>query len=355
MALLRKPVLFFAVAAILLSWLQSPAIAQQTWTEQTTAAAMGYCLARHPYIARDPNDPYTADGFEILASPGVLGAVRRNYVFQRLGASITTPDAGQNQSCDQACGQFGMNYGSAAIGRPLMYRDPAGNLVADGIGDMASLGFKDFDFYNDDDVIAGMWGRPLNYHESDVAQADLCCCQLDTSAPAPPTRACVQFEQPLIVGMQYGAATGQNPGDLVFTENGITVTVEKFQQVSGNTEFNEAMIDNLLVPGAATQSLRLNNIVVRFDMTALAYMPQGATVYYVDYGGSEHLSVNDDPPIADDLATMSGATNGGAVVTVTPGTGGPGNTSGELKIAGAMKSLALGGQEFWIDAVCAEP
>ncbi len=350
-----NPILPFVLTAAILVLTSLPVQAQQTWTEQTTAAAMGYCLARHPYIPRDPANPYTAEGFEILSSPGVLGAVRRNYVFQRLGASITTPDAGQNQSCDQACGQFGMNYGSSAIGRPLMYRDPAGNVVADGIGDMASLGYKDFDFYNDADVIAGMWGRPLNYQESDVAQADLCCCQLDVSAPPPPTRACVQFEQPLIVGTQFGAASGQNPGDVVFTENGITVTVDKFLQVNGNTAFNEAQVDNLLVPGAATQSLRLNNIAVRFDMTALGYVPQGATVYYVDYGGSEHLSINDDAPIADDLAAMSGATNGGATVTVTPGAGGPGNVSGAVKIAGAMKSLALGGQEFWIDAVCAEP
>lgn len=178
---------------------------------------------------------------------------------------------------------------------------------------------------------------------------------MDVSAPPAPTRACVQFEQPLIVGTQFGAASGQNPGDVVFTENGITVTVDKFLQVNGNTAFNEAQIDNLLVPGAATQSLRLNNIAVRFDMTASGYVPQGATVYYVDYGGSEHLSINDDAPIADDLAAMSGATNGGATVTVTPGAGGPGNVSCAVKIAGAMKSLALGGQEFWIDAVCAEP
>jgi hypothetical protein len=343
-----------ALAACVLAILAGPAPAQQTWTEQTTAAAMGYCLARHPYIPRDPANPYTTEGFEILSSPGVLGAVRRNYVFQRGPVSVTDPDKGQGQDCKQACMQFGLNYG-ANLGRPLNYRDPAGNTVADGIGDMASLGYRDFDWYNNQSVIAGMWGRPLNYHESDVAQADFCCCQLDPASQPQPTRACVQFEQPLIVGTRFGPAQGHNPGDVIFTENGITVTLEKFQQVNGGTGFNEAYVDGVLVPGGATQSLRTNNIAVRFDFSGLAYQAQGASFRYLDFGGSEHLSANGDPALADDIPAMNGATTGGATVTVTSGPSGISSTPGAVTLTGPIKVFDVGGQEFWIDEVCAEP
>ena len=343
-----------AFAACALATLAGPATAQQTWTEQTTAAAMGYCLARHPYIPRDPADPYTAEGFEILASPGVLGAVRRNYVFQRGPTSVQDPDKGKDQNCKAACLQFGLNYGTNG-GRPLYYRDPAGNTVADGIGDIASLGYRDFDFYTNRKVIAGMWGRPLNYHESDVAQADLCCCQLDTSAPQPAARACVQFEQPLIVGTHFGPAQGQNPGDVIFTENGITVTLVNFAQVSGGTGFNDAYVDATLVPGGATQSLRTNNIALRFDFSGLPYRAQGASFRYLDFGGSEHLSANGDPAMAADIPAMNATTTGGATVTVTPGPSGTSSTPGTVTLTGPIKVLDVGGQEFWIDAVCAEP
>jgi hypothetical protein len=129
--------------------------AQQTWTEHSTAAAMGYCLARHPYIARNPANPYTAEGFEIPVSPGVVGAVRRNYVFNRSNPAVGQPDAGEHQSCQQACQQFGLNYG-APVGRSLKYKDSSGNVMADGVGDMASLGYRDFDYYNNQSVVAGI-------------------------------------------------------------------------------------------------------------------------------------------------------------------------------------------------------
>lgn len=343
-----------AFAAFVLAILAGPAPAQQTWTEQTTAAAMGYCLARHPYIPRDPANPYTAEGFEILSSPGVLGAVRRNYVFQRGPVSVADPDKGQGQDCKQACMQFGLNYG-ANLGRPLYYRDPSGNTVPDGIGDMASLGYRDFDWYNNQSVIAGMWGRPLNYHEADVAQADFCCCELDFASQPQPTRACVQFEQPLIVGTRFGPSQGQNPGDVIFTENGITVTLEKFQQVNGGIGFNEAYVDGVLIPGGATQSLRTNNIAIRFDFTGLGYQPNGASFSYLDFGGSEHLAANDDAPLAGGIDSMTGMITGGTTVAVTPGASGTSSTPGKVMLAGPMKSLSVGGQEFWIDAVCAEP
>jgi hypothetical protein len=172
--------LLSALAFGSLATLSIPARADSTFSEISTGAAAGYCLARHPYIAPQPGGVYTAEGFEVVTSPGVAGAVRRNYVFNRRPVDFSTDtDQGGQQTCTQACSQWGLEYGSQA-GKTLRFRaNPESPPVADGVGDMAATAHSDADFYLEKHrVIAGISGRPLNYQEEDVAQADFCCCQL---------------------------------------------------------------------------------------------------------------------------------------------------------------------------------
>ena len=143
------------------------------WDDMTTAAAMGYCLASHPYRTVHTG-PYTPDGFEIVSPPGVVGAVRRNFVY---GRSTEKKDEGRDNSCRQACYEFGTQYGPSLVGVPLTQQVRGGGVINSGIGDMASLALSDFDFYLNHDVTAGIWSRGNTFHESDVAQADFCCCQ----------------------------------------------------------------------------------------------------------------------------------------------------------------------------------
>ena len=149
--------------------------ASPTWSaEATTGAAMGYCLAKHPYQTVHTGT-YTPDGFEIVASPGVVGAVRRNFVYDR-----TTPavDQGARNSCKTACAQFGLLYGPTYKGYALKQKVAGGALITSGIGDMAALAMSDTDYYLGEEVTAGIWSRGNTWHESDVAQADFCCCQV---------------------------------------------------------------------------------------------------------------------------------------------------------------------------------
>ena len=53
-----------------------------------------------------------------------------------------------------------------------------GHIINDGIGDMAALTITDYDYYLNEVVTAGIWSRGNTWHESDVAQADYCCCQI---------------------------------------------------------------------------------------------------------------------------------------------------------------------------------
>ena len=155
----------------------SGALAQDWASGLGTAAATGYCLSVHPYIASPTGDGFTENGFETVVSPGVAGAVRRNYVFRR--GLVTGEDTAINQNCQQACAEWGKNW--SGHGAPLHVRsDRISPPVPDGVGDLAGAEFQDTDFYTSprELVTAAQGGRPRNYHESDVAQADFCCCQL---------------------------------------------------------------------------------------------------------------------------------------------------------------------------------
>lgn len=144
------------------------------WSDYTTATAAAYCMAKHPPYVTNSTDNFTADGYEVPASPGIVGAVRRNFVFDR---SSSSSDEGNGQTCAQACGEFGKFYAPSYKGKSLLQK-VGQTTAASGLGDIASLMVTDNDFYLSTKVIAGIWARVSSFQESDVAQADFCCCQV---------------------------------------------------------------------------------------------------------------------------------------------------------------------------------
>jgi len=49
---------------------------------------------------------------------------------------------------------------------------------ADGLGDISATTYTDQSFYLRTPVIAGISSRSNTWHESDVAEADMCCCHV---------------------------------------------------------------------------------------------------------------------------------------------------------------------------------
>ncbi len=179
--MMRRPrnALSLALATIGLSAAATLAHAAQAWTEHATAAAHGYCLAKHINPSGSSGE-YSADGFE-FAKSGHIGTVRRNYVHMRNPSEQQEggADSGLKQTCEQACRQFGQTRFGGNIGVPLHVRDPNDSEAqpsSSGL-EMAHNGLTDWDFYNNKEVVAGIWGAS-GWHEADVAQADFCCCQL---------------------------------------------------------------------------------------------------------------------------------------------------------------------------------
>jgi hypothetical protein len=68
-------------------------------------------------------------------------------------------------------------------------------------------------------------------------------------------------------------------------------------------------------------------------------------------GGSENLGVNGAPPFVGELMSAP-PTIAGVNVAVTAGSV-AGGTRGTVVLSGAVEVLRLGGQELWIDDVCA--
>ena len=182
-------------------------------------------------------------------------------------------------------------------------------------------------------------GMDVEYIQPKIAQAPT------------PSVVCVDFEAPLTVGTQYGMPAGQSPGDLAFTTNNIPVSVYDFNFIGGGGTFNLAQID----PASATfgngQIIRMNNINLEFDFSGLGFQTAQVTFEFLDLGGFENLSVNASPIFAGELSSAPTPIGGVTLaVTTVPVTGG---NKGTATLRGVVTTLRIGGQEFWIDQVCA--
>ena len=160
---------------------------------------------------------------------------------------------------------------------------------------------------------------------------------------------CVRFEAPLVVGTQYGAPAGQHSGDVIFTTNGISTSVHDFDFAGGGGTFNLAKVD--LAPFGSGQSMRTNNINLEFDFGNIGFVPTVVKLEFLDLGGTENISVNGSAIVPGDISAVP-ASLGGATVSVST-TPVPGGKKGVVTLAGAIHKLRIGGQEFWIDNVCA--
>jgi len=162
---------------------------------------------------------------------------------------------------------------------------------------------------------------------------------------------CVDFEPPLTVGTQYGAPAGHHSGDVVFTTHGIPVSVHDFNFLGGGGTFNVANIDSAPVPFGWGQSMRTNNINLEFDFSNIGFVPKEVKFEFLDLGGFENISVNGSPIFVGELSAAPNPIGGVQLsVSTTPVTGGK---KGIVILTGAVQKLRVGGQEFWIDNVCA--
>ncbi|HEX6367719.1 MAG TPA: hypothetical protein VF006_02225 [Longimicrobium sp.] len=167
--------------------------------------------------------------------------------------------------------------------------------------------------------------------------------------------ACVEFGPPPPAGTIWGAPAGHVPGSSVHLENGIKVLVQTFQWGGGGSAFNFAQLGPPTYAFANGQAAGINNINLQFLFGNLGWIPSKVYFSYLDEGGFENLSVNGSLYYIGDLH-LAPPSVGGRNVSVSTWVPGPGAIAGWVKIdGGSIKTITVGGQEFWIDKVCAEP
>lgn len=171
------------------------------------------------------------------------------------------------------------------------------------------------------------------------------------SAPAGAAGACVDFGPPPAAGTMYGPPAGTV---VLTTPDGIRMSVHDFRYVGGGMTLNWGRIELPPVAFGSGQTLRANNINFEFDFTGLGAPVSRVTFDYLDLGGSEDLSVNGQPvPIYAGELTAAPSPMGGATVAVTS-VAVPGGKRGTVTVTGNIERIRVGGQEFWLDNVCAE-
>ncbi|MEK6677306.1 MAG: PEP-CTERM sorting domain-containing protein [Planctomycetota bacterium] len=171
----------------------------------------------------------------------------------------------------------------------------------------------------------------------------LVCAQPDFAMGAAPSM--VDFEN-VPVGTLFGAAVGNMPGDMVLAQNGIQVSLEPFY-LGNFVGFYRAEVGGKYDDYFPSTPLDLNNISVDFDFTRLGYPVGRVTVDYMEFGGSNNLSVNGRSLY--ELASfdlLPELVAPGVIASVDQGV---------LMLEGPIDFVRIGGQELAIDNVLAVP
>jgi len=153
--------------------------------------------------------------------------------------------------------------------------------------------------------------------------------------------------------------TNDQPGDFLFTDDGIGVYAADFlstsQQVN-TSQTSYVIIEDTVSFGDEfpTQELHVfGNLALRFDFTGLAFDVTRVTIPWVDMGGTQTLGVNGVvmgmPSFTDAPTTL-----GGVSVSTTE-IQQPNSLRGTLTFEGAIDSITIGGQELTFDDVRATP
>jgi LysM repeat protein len=151
--------------------------------------------------------------------------------------------------------------------------------------------------------------------------------------------ACAEFED-------LKSGTAYKVGE-TFLSSGIHITIEPFVWGSGTpTSSGLAYVTDGKTAGGFGMEIQVNNITLTFNFPAPL---SGLSLLFGEYGGNLNIDINGDFRNFENLADINQRDIGGAKISVLQGFG---NDAGYLQLSGAIKSLAIGGQELWIDNVC---
>jgi len=160
---------------------------------------------------------------------------------------------------------------------------------------------------------------------------------------------CIEFDDLLLGNTYYVGDT--------FTDSGITVDILSFQWGGGSwTSDGYARVDDDGYGGYSGYDINTNNVNLGFTFSSRL---KGLSLNFGEYGGNLNIQINDEFKNFQNFNDIDGTTLGGVSVSVINGLG---NDKGRLILSGEMNvfnfheeefTFLIGGQELWIDHVCA--
>jgi hypothetical protein len=153
------------------------------------------------------------------------------------------------------------------------------------------------------------------------------------------------------LGTAYGNGHGDVEGDIVLTEEDITMSVELFHS-SGATYFDQAIISSAWADFGDDQVLEIHNIGCKFDFTATPDAPGTVAFSYYDGGGTENLQVNGGTILeVTHLSDLNGTSVAPGVTCGVSWTSVGYDEKGTVTLSGPVETVMIGGQELAIDTV----
>ncbi|HOX25752.1 MAG TPA: hypothetical protein PLL30_10715 [Candidatus Krumholzibacteria bacterium] len=160
----------------------------------------------------------------------------------------------------------------------------------------------------------------------------------------------------LVAGTVFSPATGVMPGDVLFVEDGITVSANQFMFPGGGSAFGGAGIVPAIVAPFVFGNVNIcreNNVNLTFDLSGLGIVVTTVTFHWLDLGGFENLRVNGAPLYVGELDLAPAAIAPGVAYSVME-VAVPGGKKGISRLVGHVDRFTVGGQEFAIDEICVD-
>ncbi|MBT7311706.1 T9SS type A sorting domain-containing protein [bacterium] len=154
----------------------------------------------------------------------------------------------------------------------------------------------------------------------------------------------------LLLGAMWGSGYGDSPGDHIFTEDGIDVSVHEFDDTY-SMMFNYALIATANAPIGTDNVMLTSNINLGYDFTGLGTV-DSVTIDFFDGAGVENLQVNGSGLYVGEFEAMPANIATGVTLSVdyidyTT------YQVGTITLVGNVETLKIGGQQFYLDNVCA--
>ena len=151
-------------------------------------------------------------------------------------------------------------------------------------------------------------------------------------------------------GDLWGGPSGTPPGTVIFSEDGIPVTIG-ILDAGGTPTYNYCEVVPAIFGVGTGNVMLINNVTNTYEIHVTGVVTTEVSFVYLDQGGIENLQVNGAPLYVGELDLAPPNIAPGVICNVSTWMTG-GGLAGLVTLTGQVDRLLVGGQEFFIDEVC---